>query len=41
VIVTQFEFGIQIEIDLIYISTNQRNLLSLSFDRNSRTVGSA
>ena len=40
VIVTQFEFGIQIEIDLIYISTNQRNLLSLTFDRNSRTVGS-
>jgi len=40
VIVTQFESGIQIEIDLIYISTNQRNLLSLSFDRNSRTVGS-
>jgi phage baseplate assembly protein W len=40
VIVTQFESGIQIEIDLIYISTNQRNLLSLSFDRNSRTIGS-
>jgi phage baseplate assembly protein W len=38
VIVTQFEHGIQIEIDLIYISTNQRNLLSLTFDRNSRTV---
>jgi len=41
VVVTQFEFGIQIEIDLIYISTNQRNLLSLSFDRNSKTVGSS
>lgn len=41
VVVTQFDFGIQIEIDLIYISTNQRNLLSLSFDRNSRTVGSS
>ena len=40
VIVTQFESGIQIEIDLIYISTNQRNLLSLSFDRNNRNVGS-
>jgi phage baseplate assembly protein W len=39
VIVTQFEFGIQIEIDLVYISNNQRNLLSLTFDRNSRTVG--
>lgn len=41
VIVTQFESGIQIEIDLVYISTNQRNLLSLSFDRNAKTVGSA
>ena len=41
VVVTQFDFGIQIEIDLVYISTNQRNLLSLSFDRNSRTVGSS
>jgi phage baseplate assembly protein W len=41
VIVTQFEFGIQIEIDLVYISNNQRNLLSLSFDRNSKTVGSS
>ena len=40
VIVTQFESGIQIEIDLIYISTNQRNLLSLPFDRNNRNVGS-
>lgn len=40
VVVTQFDFGIQIEIDLIYISTNQRNLLSLNFDRNSRSVGS-
>lgn len=40
VIVTQFESGIQIEIDLVYISTNQRNLLSLSFDRNATTVGS-
>lgn len=41
VIVTQFESGIQIEIDLVYISTNQRNLLSLSFDRNAKTVGTA
>lgn len=41
VIVTQFDFGVQIEIDLIYISNNQRNLLSLSFDRNSKTVGSS
>lgn len=40
VIVTQFESGIQIEIDLIYISTNQRNLLSLQFDRNNSNVGS-
>lgn len=38
VVVTQYEHGIQIEIDLVYINTNQRNLLSLNFDRNSTTV---
>lgn len=33
VIVTQFDRGIQIEIDLVYISTNQRSMLSLNFDQ--------
>lgn len=41
VIVTQFDRGIQIEIDLIYISTNQRGPLVLNFDQsqaNNRTL---
>lgn len=35
VIVTQFDRGIQIEIDLIYISSNERSMLSLNFDQNN------
>lgn len=38
VVVTQFDRGIQIEIDLIYISSNQRDLLTLKFDRESRLI---
>ena len=38
VVITQYDRGIQIEIDLIYISTNQRSLLSLKFDRESKTA---
>jgi phage baseplate assembly protein W len=37
VIITQYDRGIQIEIDLIYISTNQRSLLNLQFDKESKT----
>jgi phage baseplate assembly protein W len=40
VIVTQYEHGIQIEIELVYISSNQRDLLSIKFDRDSRTISS-
>jgi len=40
VIVTQYDYGIQIEIDLLYISSNQRDLLSLSFDKNAKTMSS-
>lgn len=35
VVVTQFDQGIQIQIELIYISTNQVSTLSLNFDRNA------
>lgn len=35
VIVTQFDRGIQIEIDLIYIPGNQRGMLSLSFNQSN------
>jgi phage baseplate assembly protein W len=37
VIVTQFDRGIQIELELIYISTGKVETLSLQFDRNSLT----
>lgn len=38
VIVTQYEHGLQIEIDLIYVSSNQRDLLSMNFDQRNRQV---
>jgi phage baseplate assembly protein W len=38
VIVTQFEHGLQIEIDLLYISTNKRDLLTVMFDRSTKTA---
>jgi len=37
VVITQYDRGIQIEIDLIYISTNQRSLLNLQFDQSNKT----
>jgi phage baseplate assembly protein W len=37
VIVTQYEHGIQIELELIYISTGQIETLELQFERNSQT----
>lgn len=36
VIVTQFEHGLQIEIDLIYISSNKRDMLTVNFDNRSK-----
>jgi len=39
VVITQYDRGIQIEIDLIYISTNQRSLLNLQFDQSNKTSG--
>jgi len=38
VVVTQYDSGIQIEIDLIYIASNNRDLLTLKFDRESRVI---
>lgn len=38
VIVTQYEHGLQIEIDLLYVSSNRRDLLSVMFDQRNRTV---
>lgn len=39
VVITQYDRGIQIEIDLIYISTNQRSLLNLQFDQSNKVSG--
>jgi phage baseplate assembly protein W len=38
VIVTEYDRGIQIEIDLIYIQSNQTSRLQLQFDQQSRTA---
>lgn len=38
VIVTQYDRGLQIQIDLLYISTNQTSNLLFQFDQNSRVV---
>lgn len=36
VIVTQYDRGLQIELELIYISTNQVDKLAIKFDQQSR-----
>lgn len=36
VIVTQYDRGLQIELEIIYISTNQVNKLAVQFDQQSR-----
>ena len=38
VIVTEYDRGLQIEIELIYIQTNQIGTLQLQFDQQSRTA---
>lgn len=38
VIVTEYDRGIQLEIDLVYIQTNQVEKLQLQFDQQSRTA---
>lgn len=37
-IVTEYEQGIQIELNLVFVQTNSADILSVTFDRNSRTV---
>jgi len=39
--VTDFQHGIQIELDLTYIPSNQSGQLKLSFDKNSQTLTTA
>lgn len=38
VVVTQYDHGLQIEVSLLYISTNQRSALVLQFDQQSSAV---
>ncbi len=38
VLVTAYERGIQIEIQLVYVSKDQRDVLSLQFDNQSNTL---
>jgi phage baseplate assembly protein W len=38
VTLTEKDFGIQIELDLRYSSTNQSSLMRLNFDKNSQTI---
>jgi phage baseplate assembly protein W len=38
IIVTQYEFGLQVELELTYIPTNQTDVLKLQFDRDSNTA---
>jgi phage baseplate assembly protein W len=38
VIVTEYETGIQIEIELRYLQTNQTNLMNLRFNNQNRTL---
>ena len=36
--ITDQDYGIQIELELIYIPTNQSTLLALQFDKNSQSL---
>lgn len=38
VVVTEYELGVQIELELTYILTNQSDTLSMQFDRDSQTL---
>lgn len=38
IIITEFDRGIQIELELRYLQTNQTNLMYLKFDQNSPTI---
>lgn len=39
VTVTQYEFGLELNLELTYIPTNQAQTLALKFDRESQTLG--
>ncbi len=41
VVVTEYDQGIQVELQLRYVQTNQTNLLNLQFDNKNNTLTSA
>jgi len=41
VVITEYDQGIQIELQLRYVQTNQTNLLNLKFDNQSNTLTAA
>ena len=38
VLITEYEYGVQIQIELLYIPTNQVELLTLKFDQNTKVA---
>lgn len=38
VVVSEYNHGIQIQIELVYVSTNQVDVLAINFDRDSKTA---
>lgn len=38
VIITEYEYGIQVELELRYIQTNQSSLMNLRFDNKANTL---
>jgi phage baseplate assembly protein W len=38
VVITEYDRGIQIELELRYVLTNQSSLMALKFERDSRTL---
>lgn len=38
IIITEFDRGIQIELELRYLQTNQTNIMNLKFDQRSPTI---
>ena len=37
-VITQYDRGVQIELDLVFVQTNQVGTLALQFDQNSATI---
>lgn len=38
VVITEYEYGVQIQLELFYVPTNQVDLLTLKFDQNTKVA---